>query len=125
MRSYYTRVIGRYDVDAIVKAYDVPFDGDATKAGPRQFPRCIPFARPDQGNAVIQALYFEALKKCTKPVHFIWGSKDEIFTKEWGQKWASTFPQATFDEIEEAGHFPQESHGEKVIEILLKRIAKE
>ena len=125
MRSYYTRVIGRDDVDAIVKAYDAPFDGDATKAGPRQFPRSIPFARPDRGNAVIQALCFEALKKWTKPVHFIWGSKDEIFTNEWGRKWASTFPQATFDEIEGAGHFLQESHGEQVVELFLRRIAAE
>jgi pimeloyl-ACP methyl ester carboxylesterase len=35
------------------------------------------------------------------------------------------FSQATFDEIEGAGHFLQESHGEQVVEILLKRIAEE
>jgi len=123
--NYYNRIIGREVDDAIVKAYDAPFDGDATKAGPRQFPRSLPFARPDRGNAVIQALCFDALNKWTKPVHFIWGPRDDVFTTEWGRQWASTFPQATFDEIEGAGHFLQESHGEKVVEILLKRLAEE
>ncbi|MBL7177135.1 MAG: alpha/beta fold hydrolase [Desulfobacteraceae bacterium] len=126
LQMYYTNQVGLDEVDEeIVKAYDAPFDGDASKAGPRQFPRSLPFARPDRGNAVIQALCFDALKKWIKPVHFIWGCKDEVFTTEWGRQWASTFPQATFDEIEGAGHFLQESHGEQVVEILLKRIAEE
>jgi len=125
-RFYYTNQVGLDEVDEeIVKAYDAPFDGDASKAGPRQFPRSLPFARPDRGNAVIQALCFDALKKWTKAVHFIWGCKDEVFTTEWGRQWASTFPKATFDEIEGAGHFLQESHGEQIVEILLKRIAEE
>ena len=124
-RNYYSRVIGREDVDDIVMAYDAPFDGDASKAGPRQFPRSLPFARPDRGNAVIQAICFDKLKKWQKHIHFIWGSKDNVFTTEWGKKWAAMYPQATFDEIEGAGHFLQESHGEQVVEILLRRIGEE
>jgi haloalkane dehalogenase len=126
MRFYYLNQVGEKEVDpAIVTAYDAPFDGAASKAGPRQFPRSIPFARPDRGNAVIQALCFEALKKWTKPIHFIWGCKDESFTTAWGRQWAAHFSQATFDEIEGAGHFPQESHGKQVVEILLKRMEEE
>ena len=125
-RFYYTTQIGREDVDEdIVKAYDAPFEGDATKAGPRQFPRSLPFARPDRGNAVIQQRCYELLKKWGKPIHFIWGCQDDVFTFDWGQQWASHFPQATFDKIEGAGHFLQDSHGDQIVEILLKRIAKE
>ena len=125
LRFYYTSQIGLKEVDEeIVKAYDAPFDGGASKAGLRQFPRSIPFARPDRGNAVIQALCFDALKKWTNAVHFIWGRRDDVFTVDWGRQWASHFPQATFDEIEGAGHFLQESHGEQVVEILLRRIAE-
>jgi len=40
-------------------------------------------------------------------------------TYNWGRQWASTF-----DEIVNAGHFLQESHGEKVVEILFKQIAE-
>jgi pimeloyl-ACP methyl ester carboxylesterase len=65
------------------------------------------------------------LKKWAKPVYFIWGGKDESFTTAWGRQWAGHFPQATFDEIEGAGHSPQENHGKQVVEIFLKRFAEE
>lgn len=126
MRAYYRNEAGQKEVDpAILKAYDAPFEGDVSKAGPRQFPRSLPFARPDRGNAVIQSLCFDALKKWPKPVHFIWGVTDAVFTLDWGRQWASHFPQATFDEIQGAGHFLQESHGKQVAEIALKRITEE
>jgi haloalkane dehalogenase len=121
----YAKRHGDRDTTAVMQAYDAPFDGAASQAGPRQFPRSLPFARPDRGNAVIQTLCFEALKKWTKPLNFIWGARDDVFTLAWGKKWAALFPQATFDVIEEAGHFPQESHGEQIVELLLRRIAAE
>ncbi|MEE9280424.1 MAG: haloalkane dehalogenase [Myxococcota bacterium] len=121
----YARQHGGRDVEAVLAAYDAPFDGAASKAGPRQFPRSLPFARPDRGNAVTQARCLEALRSWAKPVHFIWGARDEVFTVEWGRAWAETFPRATFDLIADAGHFLQESHGEQVAELLLRRIAEE
>jgi haloalkane dehalogenase len=84
----------------------------------------LPFDNPEGGNAVTQERHFEMLKAWKKPVHFIWGGADRIFTTEWGRQWASQYPQATFDLLPDAGHFLQESHGAKIAEIFLSRAAK-
>ena len=110
--------------DQAVAAYEAPFPDRAFKAGPRRFPLSLPFENPKGGNADVQARCFEVLRGWSKPVHFIWGVRDDIFTEAWGRKWAGFYPQASFDPLE-AGHFLQESHGPEVVEVLLRRIAGE
>jgi len=105
-------------------AYEAPFPDNAAKAGPRRFPLSIPIEDASIGNASVQAADFEALKTWRKPVHFAWGTRDLVFTEDWGRQWASMFPQATFDTVD-AGHFLQETHGEEIAAILLERIAAE
>lgn len=105
-------------------AYEAPFPDAASKAGPRRFPLSIPIESEEVGNARQQAADFEALKGWTKPVHFIWGTRDLVFPEAWGRAWAAHFPQATFDPLP-AGHFLQESHGAEIARILLQRIAEE
>ena len=70
--------------------------------------------------------YFHILtSECfRKPVHFIWGGADEVFTEAWGRKWANGFPQATFDLLPQARHFLQETHGAEIAEIFLGRVAE-
>jgi len=91
----------------------------------RRFPLSIPFDNYSGGNGAGQTLHFNLLSKWTKPVHFIWGGADDIFTEAWGRQWAATFDQATFHVIPEAGHFLQNTHGAEIVELLLKRIAHE
>ena len=105
-------------------AYEAPFPDRESKAGPRRFPLCLPFDNPEDSNAGVQAKDFEALRGWSKPVHFIWGTEDDIFTEAWGRTWAGMYDQATFDGLE-AGHFLQETHGPEIVEILLNRIGQE
>lgn len=105
-------------------AYEAPFPDAKWKAGPRRFPKSIPIYDDSVGNAAVQAEDFERLKAWDKPVHFIWGTKDNVFTEEWGRAWAGMLEGATFDPLE-AGHFPQESHGAEIAHLLLDRIAEE
>jgi len=79
-----------------VAAYDAPFPDPTYKAGPRRFPFSHPYAEPDLGDAALQAKTYEALKSWAKPTHFIFGDSDFVFTREWGQQWASLFSNATF-----------------------------
>ncbi len=72
----------------------------------------------------MQQRCFEALRSWKKPVHFVWGLRDEVFTEEWGRRWAGLYSRATFDGLD-AGHFLQETHGPEIVEILLRRIAEE
>ena len=121
----YVRQHGGRDVEAVQAAYDAPFTGIESKAGPRRFPWCLPFAQPVEGNAEDQARCFQALKSWDKPAHLIFGALDPIFTPAWGERWAGMIPNATFDTIDGAGHFLQDSHGEDVVEVMLRRIAGE
>ena len=53
-----------------------------------------------------------------KGVQFIWGCKDDVFTEAWGRKWAGQM-NVRFDGLD-AGHFPQNTHGPKLVELLLE-----
>lgn len=110
--------------EQVFAAYEAPFPDRASKAGPRRFPLSLPFDDPIGGNAIDQARCFAALDAWHKPIHFVWGVRDDVFTEEWGRRWAARFPQSTFDPID-AGHFLQESHGREVAAVVLKRIAEE
>ncbi len=118
-----------YNSDAakVKYAYDAPFAGlgDEAVTGPRRFPLSIPFHDPMSGNAVEQEKHFAIVNSTTLPVHFIWGDSDNVFTLDWGKKWHSLIPGSTFDVMEGAGHFLQDSHGPQIVEAFLSRIANE
>lgn len=110
--------------EAVRRGYSAPFEGlgRAGLAGVRRFPLSLPFDNPEGGNAEAQARHFEVLKGWRGPLHFIWGGRDDVFTEEWGRRWASHYPKATFDLLPEARHFLQETHGGKIAEIFLRRL---
>lgn len=105
--------------------YDAPFLGlgDEGVTGPRRFPLSIPFHDPVAGNAVEQAKHFAAVNSTTLPVHFVWGDADNVFTIDWGRRWHSLIRHSTFDVMEGAGHFLQDTHGEQIVTAFLSRVA--
>jgi len=111
--------------DAIRRGYDAPFAGlDARAlAGARRFPLSLPFDNPVGGAAAAQAEWFASLQTWTKPIHFIWGGADDVFTEEWGRSWANHYPQATFDFLAGAGHFLQDTRGDEIADVFLRRCA--
>ena len=113
------------EADAIRRAYDAPFAGlgPAGHAGPRRFPLSIPLGDDPGETGRTQARQFEVLQSWTKPIHFIWGGADNIFTEAWGRQWAAHYAQATFDLLPDAGHFLQDTHGVEIAEVFLRRIA--
>ena len=115
--------------EAMVTAYNAPFSGldDAAYNGLRQFPLSIPMSESsyNYGNGPAQTLHYKLLLQWQKPIHFIWGCQDDVFDERWGRQWASKYPQASFDPITDAGHFLQNTHGELIVKLLLKRIEQE
>lgn len=109
---------------AICAGYDAPFAslGREGLAGARRFPLSLPFDNPEGGDAQAQARNFETLLGWRKPIHFIWGAKDEVFTDSWGRAWAARYPQATFDLLADAGHFLQETHGAEISRLFLSHL---
>lgn len=111
------------DATAIRDAYDAPFQGlgELGVAGPRRFPMSIPINDPVAGNASAQQLHFPVVNSTHLPVHFVWGVKDTVFTKEWGQKWHAMIPHSTWHEVD-AGHFLQDTHGAEIARHVLTHI---
>lgn len=109
------------EAQAVMRGYDAPHAGlpSGAYAGPRRFPLSIPIDRPDDQTALDGARHFEALKSWSKPIEFIWGGADTIFTEAWGRQWAGLYPQATFDLLPDAGHFLQDTHGEEIARLVL------
>jgi haloalkane dehalogenase len=108
------------------QGFSAPYRGleDAGFNGFRRFPLSIPMASDINGNGTRQTHDYLALQTWSKPVHFIWGCADGVFTEAWGRTWANRMG-ATFHGIESAGHFLQNSHGFEVSEHMLSRIAEE
>lgn len=108
---------------SVRRAYDAPFDGlgHAGHAGPRRFPLSLPFDNPEGGAAEAQTRHYETLLAWTKPIHFIWGGADDVFTTDRGRAWAARYPHATFDLIADAAHFLQDTHGRRIAELFLAR----
>ena len=73
--------------------------------------------------AEAQTRDYDVLLNWTGPVHFIWGGLDDVFTEAWGRQWAASYPQATFDLLPDAGHFPQETHGAEIARLFQERVA--
>lgn len=106
------------------RAYEAPFPDRESKAGPRRFPLLIPIDGQNPDVAREGQRCWDRILQWGKPVHFVWGTADDVFTEEWGRDWAAQYPQATFDTVP-AGHFLQETHGAEVAELLLRRIDAE
>lgn len=113
------------EADAVRRAYDAPFAGlgDDGVTGPRQFPLSIPAHDHRRGNGDQQAAHFEAINATTLPVHFVWGLEDQIFTADWGRRWHSLIPHATWHELADASHFLQDTHGDVIARIVLAEAA--
>ncbi len=113
------------EVDAVRAAYDAPFAGlgDAGVTGPRQFPLSIPLHDHTRGDGDTQAATFAAIASTSLPVHFVWGLTDEVFPGEWGQRWHELIPHSTWDAFDDAGHFLQDTHGDRVAQAVLNRIS--
>jgi len=105
-------------------AYRAPFDSQQATAGALRWPWMLPFAQPEEGAAQRQERAFNALANWNEPVHFFFGDQDQVFTVDWGRKFSAHVPGSTFDVIEGASHFVQET-GEPLAKLIMQRIAEE
>jgi haloalkane dehalogenase len=107
------------------RAYLAPVQGlpHAAYNGLRRFPLSIPLDSYDNGNGAAQTYHYRTLLGWNKPVNFVWGCADDVFTEASGRQWASRM-QASFDAIPDAGHFLQNTHGAMVAGHILRRAAQ-
>ncbi len=102
------------------RGFSAPYKGipDEGYNGMRRFPLSIPLDSYNNGNGAAQTHHYRTLLGWDKSCQFIWGCRDDVFTEAWGRTWAERM-NARFDPIEDAGHFPQNTHGEQLVELIL------
>ena len=108
--------------EAIHRAYLAPFAGlpDAAYHGLRRFPYPFPLDDAFKGNGPAQALHYERLLALGKAGAVYLGLPGSGFLESWGRSWAGRL-NAPFDALEDAGHFPQNTHGKTLAGLILKR----
>jgi haloalkane dehalogenase len=108
------------DAMRMCRAYRAPVMNmpDAAYNGLRRFPLSIPVDSYDNGNGAAQTHHYRTLLNWNKPVNFIWGCADDVFTEAWGRQWAAQM-NASFTAIPDAGHFLQNTHGALVAKYIL------
>lgn len=114
------------ELAAIRDAYDAPFAGlgEESVTGPRQFPLSIPVHDHVRGAGAAQAAHFDAICSTSLPVHFVWGLADDVFPGDWGRQWHAKIAHSTWDAFDDASHFLQDTHGERIAETVLRRIGR-
>ena len=68
---------------------------------------------PVAGNAKAQQRHFAIVNSTRLPVHFVWGVRDDIFTRQWGLDWHGLIAHSTWHEVD-AAHFLQDTHGDEI-----------
>ena len=108
----------------IYQGFSAPYRGlpDEGYNGMRRFPLSIPLDSYHNGNAAAQTMHYRALLQWDKPCQFIWGCTDNVFTESWGRQWAQQM-NASFHPLSDAGHFPQNTHGTALAQLILKETA--
>lgn len=109
---------------AIEAAYDAPFPEPAYKAGPLVLPQRVPVTADDPANEANLAAW-KVLEAWQKPFLTLFGDSDPI-TGGGDRVFQRRVPGAKGQphrEIEGAGHFLQETHGEELARIIAEWIA--
>ena len=109
--------------EMVYAGYSAPYKGlpDQGYNGYRRFPLSIPLDSYHNGNAAAQTLHYRTLLNWDKGCQFIWGCADNVFTEAWGHQWAGQMG-ARFDGLADAGHFPQNTHGEQLVALILDEL---
>jgi len=111
------------DAATMYNAFAAPFRDlpDEAFHGLRRFPLSIPWNDYDSGDGAAQELHYRLLLDAwDKPVQFIWGGLDQMFTEEWGRTWAEQM-NAPIHVFADANHFLQTTHGPEIVDLVLAK----
>lgn len=109
--------------DAVVAAYEAPFEGAASKAGARAFPRILP-TDPEMPGAADGARVLEALRSDDRPMLVLWGERDPVLPPDAGRRFAAALGAPEPELVPNASHFLQEDAGERVGERIARWVVE-
>ena len=90
---------------AVKRGYLLPYDSWANRIATHEFVRDIPLAPGDAAFAELAAIERDLALFRDRPVEFLWGARDFVFTPKFLAEWRRHFPAAPVTLWEDAGHY--------------------
>ena len=70
------------------------------------------------GDLMIDPNLRARLEQISIPAMVVWGESDRIVDADYGRRWAESIPEARFELVREAGHFPQIERLDEVLRLI-------
>ena len=102
--------------NGVSEGYHAPYRGYARRIGHLRFIRDIPLEDGHPTRATIDRLDREITQLAGKPLVFLWGSRDFVFTPRFlHEHWLKKFPDAEVHELPDAGHWVVEDAHDAIV----------
>jgi pimeloyl-ACP methyl ester carboxylesterase len=62
------------------------------------------------------------LRRIRIPTLVVWGASDRIVKPEYGRAYAADIPDARFEVIDAAGHYPHDEQPDRLVELLVEHV---
>ena len=111
--------------NGVAAGYHAPYKGYRRRIGHLRFIRDIPLEDGHPTRQTIDRLDREITQLASKPLTFIWGDKDFVFTPRFlHEHWLKKFPDAEVHQIPEAGHWVVEDAHEQIVPLVRDFLAR-
>lgn len=111
--------------DGVGTGYSWPYQSYDKRVGHLRFIRDIPLEEGHPTRETIDRLDRDVTTLANKPMVFIWGDKDFVFTPRFlHEHWLKKFPEAEVHQFPDAAHWVVEDAHEQIVPILEAFLAK-
>ncbi|WP_230467807.1 alpha/beta fold hydrolase [Lujinxingia vulgaris] len=97
------------------KAYEAPYDTPENRIATLRFVQDIPLSPGDSGYELVSEIEAALPSLGDRPIFIGWGYKDFVFDRHFLARWKEIYPQATYAEYPEAGHYVLEDRRDDLI----------
>jgi haloalkane dehalogenase len=105
------------------RGYLLPYDSWKNRVATHEFVRDIPLAPGHPSWDELVAIETSLARFRERPVRFLWGARDWVFTPAMLDEWQRRFPRAAVTRFERAGHYVFEDEPEGFVDSLTAALA--
>ncbi|RAL24005.1 alpha/beta hydrolase [Lujinxingia litoralis] len=97
------------------RAYEAPYDTPEHRIATLRFVQDIPLGPGDRAWELVKSTESRLGELVDRPIFIGWGYKDFVFDRHFLARWKEIYPQATYVEYPEAGHYVLEDRRKDLI----------
>jgi pimeloyl-ACP methyl ester carboxylesterase len=108
----------------VINAYLYPYNSWNNRIATHRFVQDIPVNKKHTSYSTLKTIEEQLPQLATKPLRFFWGQHDFVFTQNIAAQWQQRFPNATFLQYSNAGHYLMEDEPKLIpqaIEVFLNQ----